>query len=238
MAERGPVSAPAGLNHLTPREVTFVHEFAKDMNAREAAKRAGYAFKDESKAYELLEKPNIQHAIMMLTTAKERTVDLTTQRVIEELAEIAFANIGDFVDWNAGGVMVRGKNMIEQGKLSAIAEVTEVTLPNGMTTVRFKLHNKLKALEDLLAYTLKRDEALEGETGGGLAEELTKRRQAALARARMEAALEAEDSEEAHRVVRESPSDRDVLDEALDGEEEVEVDDDEGNGGDEAEFDR
>jgi phage terminase small subunit len=208
----------SGLNPLTPRETTFVHEFAKDVNAVEAAKRAGYQYKDVNDAYKLLERPNIQHAIMIMMNAREKSLDLTTQRVIEEMAAIAFANIGDFVDWNAGAVMVRGKNMIEAEKLNAIAEITEVTLPNGMTTIRFKLHNKLKALEDLLAYTQKKDESVDSEATG-LAEELTRRRQKALARAAMEAQLEAEDAEEAHRVVRESPSDRDVLDEALDDEE-------------------
>ena len=214
-----------GLHPLTPRETRFVHEFAKDVNAYEAAKRAGYHFTKAEQAYELLEQPNIQYAVMLMLNAKDRTLDVTVQRVIEEMAQIAFANIGDFVDWNSGAVMVRAKNMIEQGKLGAIAEITEVTLPNGMTTIRFKLHNKLKALENLLAYAQEQEKTIEGESDS-LSAELTRRRQRALERAEREAAEEVAESEEAHRVVREYPSDRDYLDEALD-------DDDDGGNDDE-----
>lgn len=207
-----------GLSLLTPREALFVHEFMKDVNPAEAARRAGYKNPSAEMGNALLARPNIRQALLVAMSAKDRTLEVTVQRVIEEMAGIAFANIGDFVDWNGGAVMVRAKNMIEAEKLGAISEITEVTLPNGMTTIRFKLHNKLKALEDLLAYAQEQERALEGESDQSLSAELTRRRQRALARAQMEAALDDEDHAEAHRVVRESPSDRDFLDEALDGE--------------------
>jgi len=201
---------------LTPREAIFVHEFLRDLNAIEAAKRAGYKIKDD-RAYALLEKANIRHSIHFQMQAKDESLDITELRIIEEIAALAFANVGDFIDWTGGSVMIRSKSMIKPSLQAAIAEITEVTLPNGMTTIRFKLHNKLKALEDLLAYTLDKNKALQGNEDDEMVKALTKSRARSLLRAREDAKRDEEDGEEAGRLVRESAPDSDPLDEALDG---------------------
>ena len=66
--------------------------------------------------------------------------------VVLELKRIAFADIGDYVDWDTSSVWVKQSCEIPPEARHAIAKVTRTT--NG--SVRVSLHGKVRAL-DLLA---------------------------------------------------------------------------------------
>ena len=74
------------MEKLTPKQARFVEEYLVDLNATQAAIRAGYS---ESTAraigHENLTKPDIQEAI-----AEARGTEITADRVLEEYAKIAF----------------------------------------------------------------------------------------------------------------------------------------------------
>jgi phage terminase small subunit len=79
---------------LTPKQVRFVQEFLADMNATQAAFRAGYSRKTAySIASENLRKPEI---IQALQEAQRRLADhfqVTQERIIQELATIGFSDV-------------------------------------------------------------------------------------------------------------------------------------------------
>ena len=68
-----------------------------DLNATEAAKRAGYSEKTAySIGFENLRKPEIQEAIQEAMARREKRTAITQDRVLQELARVAFANGTDF----------------------------------------------------------------------------------------------------------------------------------------------
>lgn len=82
---------------LTERQARFVAEYLVDLNATEAAKRAGYSEKTAySIGFENLRKPEIQDAIQTAMAQREKRTAITQDRVLQELARVAFANGTDF----------------------------------------------------------------------------------------------------------------------------------------------
>lgn len=78
------------LPKLTPKQAAFVHEYMIDLNATQAAIRAGYSEKTaRSVAAENLAKPNIQQAIQEARDAREKRSMITVEWVLAQIASIA-----------------------------------------------------------------------------------------------------------------------------------------------------
>ena len=75
---------------LTPKQSAFVREYMVDMNATQAAIRAGYK---EKNAYQIgsenLRKPQVQHAIQKQRAVVEETCRITVEWVLNQIAGIA-----------------------------------------------------------------------------------------------------------------------------------------------------
>ena len=81
---------------LTPQQKRFCEEYLVDFNATQAAIRAKYAKKSASSmGYENLQKHQIRTYISELVKARSQRLQVTADRVLEELAKIAFANEGE-----------------------------------------------------------------------------------------------------------------------------------------------
>lgn len=161
---------------LTDKQTQFVVEYLKDFNATQAAIRAGYSEKTAySIGQENLKKPDISQAIKESLSSQGATVE----RVVGELLKVAFSDINDYIDIDelTGSTKVKALSKMEPGATRAIETIEEDRIikesPNGdQVTVhnkfKFKLHNKLKALEMLLGH-LKApvdDEEKDSESGG------------------------------------------------------------------------
>jgi len=83
-------------NGLTEKQRIFVEEYLIDLNATRAAKSAGYS---EHTAKEIgaenLTKPAIQKIITKAQLKRQKRTEITQDRVLEELARIAFLDIKD-----------------------------------------------------------------------------------------------------------------------------------------------
>ncbi len=81
---------------LTPKQERFVAEYLVDLNAAAAARRAGYSEKTANRiASENLTKPDIQAAIQARRQELARKLEVSQERVLTELAAIAFHEAGD-----------------------------------------------------------------------------------------------------------------------------------------------
>ncbi len=77
---------------MTAKQQLFVDEYLIDLNATQAALRAGYSEKTaRSIGAENLSKPDIEKAIADALEARRLRTEITQDRVLEELAAIAFA---------------------------------------------------------------------------------------------------------------------------------------------------
>lgn len=82
---------------LTKKQELFVKEYLVDLNATQAAIRAGYKEKNaRAIGAENLTKPNIAQNIEKAMAERSKRTEITQDRVLQELAAIAFSNGSDF----------------------------------------------------------------------------------------------------------------------------------------------
>lgn len=79
---------------LTPKQAAFVQEYLVDLNATQAAIRAGYSEDTAgSIGSENLQKPEIQNAIQEAMDLRAERTGITVDRVLVELARMGFADV-------------------------------------------------------------------------------------------------------------------------------------------------
>lgn len=114
-----------------------------DLNATQAAIRAGYSEKSAARiAVELLNKTQVSTELQRVMKNREKRLEITQDMVLQELANIAFSNGSDFVQVSGGSVIVRDTQDIPTEKLSAIASVKETK-----GGIEVKTYDKVRALE-------------------------------------------------------------------------------------------
>jgi phage terminase small subunit len=132
---------------LTKKQKLFCEEYLIDLNATQAAIRAGYSVNSAREiGSENLTKPDIRAYIDKALAERSKRTGINADRVIQELAKIALLNITDVV--NADDATIKGNANRED--TAAILSVKVKTIPteNGEIVEReIKMNDKIKALE-------------------------------------------------------------------------------------------
>jgi phage terminase small subunit len=140
---------------LTARQRRFVDEYLVDVNATQAAIRAGYSARTASvSGCENLTKPNIAAAIITAMQARAQRTQITADRVLEELAVIAFSDIRDFaLDGDGPLSLAPGAPAIGTRAVAAWQR-QRVVRPDGATTTatKIRLWDKVAALRMLMQH--------------------------------------------------------------------------------------
>ena len=132
---------------LTKKQQLFVDEDLIDLNATQAAIRAGYSV-DTAKEIgcENLTKPNIQQAIAEHMAERSKRTGINQDRVVLELAKIDFVKMTDVVDPDTGEILPNASD----DDLACIESVKFKQSDNqygGSIEREVKLASKMKALE-------------------------------------------------------------------------------------------
>ena len=149
---------------LTEKQKRFVEEYLVDLNATQAAIRAGYAEKTaDVQGPRLLGNVRVQGEIQQAMAERSARTEITQDMVIQELARIAFANGTDFAkvvsrevptaiideEGNPQQVMsvvqtvwLMDTDSLAPDKRAAIASIKE-----GKFGIEVKSYDKVKALE-------------------------------------------------------------------------------------------
>lgn len=149
------MAKPTDDNQLTDKQRLFVDEYLKDLNATQAAIRAGYSENGARvQGHVLLTNPNIDALIEEKMHARSKRLEVTADRVVREIAKIAFANLKLVVRWDEeGNAVVVPSDDMDNTTAAAIAEVncTKTRIKGELVSshTRIKMHDKLKALETL-----------------------------------------------------------------------------------------
>lgn len=99
---------------LTTKQQMFVKEYLIDLNATQAAIRAGYSVKTAGKiGQENLIKPEIKAAIQEAMDKRANKLEITAERVLQEIARLAFYDPRKFFD--------------EDGRIKPISELDDDT---------------------------------------------------------------------------------------------------------------
>lgn len=152
---------------LTAKQKRFCEEYLIDLNATQAAIRAGYSPKTaEQTASRLLRNVKVQEYIAKRQKELSRSTEITQERVIKELALIAFSNNADYahvvekkMQVEAGGTLVDvldedGKPVMYRTVEPVLTEeLTEeqkralAVIKKGRDGLEVKSCDKVKALE-------------------------------------------------------------------------------------------
>ncbi len=138
---------------LTPKQRRFVEEYLIDLNASQAARRAGYSKKTAHRiGAENLQKPVIQAAIKAALDAASKRAEVTVDDILRELKHISFARLTDVIHWDDDGVRVKTSEALDDSAIATVQSVRfqEVKNEYGTTkTIQVKQYDKLAALEKL-----------------------------------------------------------------------------------------
>lgn len=115
---------------LTDKQAMFAQEYIVDLNATQAAIRAGYS-EDSAKEIgcENLTKPNIQAAVQKAMDMRAERLQITADRVLVELAKIGFADVRDmFTDAD----QLKSVRNLPDDIAAAVQSIEIVTRPDGV----------------------------------------------------------------------------------------------------------
>lgn len=140
---------------LTPKQEQFCREYLIDLNATQAAIRAGYS---ENTAQEIgsenLSKPMIAARVRELMSARSERTDITADMVLREYAKIAFHNAGKLMSVDGEGLPYIDFSTVTDDDWATVAEVSNEFSPAtnsgpAVTKAKVKFHNKLGALDSV-----------------------------------------------------------------------------------------
>lgn len=135
---------------LNVKQKRFVEEYLIDLNATQAAIRAGYSEKTAySSGQRLLKHVEIQAAIQKRQSKRAVRTEVTQDRVVAELAKIGFSNLNKIITWGGSTESTESISIVPSADIDddTAAALSEFSLtPTGF---KVKLHDKLGALDKL-----------------------------------------------------------------------------------------
>lgn len=129
---------------MTKKQKRFCEEYLIDLNATQAAIRAGYS-PDTAGAIgaENLTKPEIQRAVAQAMAERSRRTGVNAERVVLELAKVAFVNVGNVIDATDATL----KEGAAPEDLAAIQSIKVKDMGEMGIEREIRMADKLKALE-------------------------------------------------------------------------------------------
>lgn len=145
---------------LTAKQAAFVAEYLIDLNATQAAIRAGYSKKTANEqASRLLANVNVAAAVTKAKVKRQARTEITQDSVVRELAKLGFADIRKAVNWGSKPsptddpsareypVELVSSEEMDDDTAAAVSEVALTA-----QGVKIKMHDKRAALESLLRH--------------------------------------------------------------------------------------
>lgn len=134
---------------LNPKQRLFATEYIVDLNATKAAKRAGYSEDSAGQiGHELLKKHEVQKLIQEAMAERSKRTEITADMVLAELGRVAFSNMAHYARWNSHMVDLVDSEELSEDATRCVSEITQTVTAEG-GTVKFKLHDKVGALEKI-----------------------------------------------------------------------------------------
>ena len=138
-----------------PKYELFAQELAKGTKAGAAYVAAGFNA-HASNAVRLSKNEHVAARVAELLAVGAERAGVTVQRIVEELAKIGFANMADYMRAGEGGDPYLDFSALTRDQAAALSEVTVEDFKDGrgeeardVRRIKFKMHDKLNALEKL-----------------------------------------------------------------------------------------
>lgn len=136
---------------MTPKQSAFVREYLIDLNAAQAAVRAGYkASTAKEQGHRLLTNVHISAQIQRAMEERAIRTGITAERVVREVAKLAFLDIAGAFDAEGGLLPLKDMDPDVRAALASL-EIAEISSPEGIAIGRVK---KIKLADKVAALTL------------------------------------------------------------------------------------
>ena len=131
---------------MTKKQKRFVNEYLIDLNATRAYKVAYPSVKKDETAAQagsrMLRNVKVAAYIQERMEERQKRTEITQDRVLQELAAIAFAKATDYAEIKNESVRIRDTAELDEQQIRALAGIEE-----GKFGIKVKLNDKEKALE-------------------------------------------------------------------------------------------
>lgn len=131
---------------MTEKQKIFADEYLIDLNATRAYRVAYPSVKKDETARangsRMLTNANVAEYIAERMQERQKRTEITQDRVLEELAAIAFAKATDYAEVKGECVKIKDTDTLDEQQIRAIAGIKE-----GKYGIELKLNDKEKALE-------------------------------------------------------------------------------------------
>ena len=131
---------------MTEKQKIFADEYLIDLNATRAYKVAYPKVKKDKTAAQagsrMWRNVKVERYIQERMQARQERTEITQDRVLEELAAIAFARTTDYAEVKDGRVLLKNTENLNEQQIRAIAGIKD-----GKYGIEIKLNDKEKALE-------------------------------------------------------------------------------------------
>lgn len=142
------------MSELSEKQKRFCQEYIIDLNGTQAAVRAGYSAKTANEqSARLLANVSIQDCISTLQRKLSDKLEITSERVLGELAKVAFSNIQDYLEDDN---TIADLSQLPRDTAAAVESIKKTSTEWGTgdkggtkTYISFKLYDKIAALEKL-----------------------------------------------------------------------------------------
>ena len=168
---------------LTARQAAFAAEYLLDLNAVQAAIRAGYSpTTATAMSHRLLANVGVQKTIQAGQAARSERTRISADAVLTELAKLGYANMMDYITVSGDGTAGIDLSKLTREQAAAITELTSEDTydKEGNLTRRnkIKLADKRAALVDIGRHLgLFRDRVeITGKDGGAIEVEAVRQR--------------------------------------------------------------
>lgn len=141
---------------LPPKRQRFVEEYLIDLNATQAAIRAGYSVKTANEqGAQLLANLSVRDAVQAAMKARSERTEITADRVLKELGRIAFFDIRKL--YNDDGTLKKPCELDDEAA-AVVSGVDVVEMRTGeddalpMFTKKVKVNDKIAALTNAMKH--------------------------------------------------------------------------------------
>ncbi|MDD3965352.1 MAG: terminase small subunit [Candidatus Moranbacteria bacterium] len=133
---------------LNPKQTTFCQEYLVDLNAKQAAIRAGYSQKTaEVIGYQLLQNTLVAGKLQELRTKQEVRTGISADRALKEAARLAFFDVRKLCDAQGNPIRVQELDDDTAAAIQGLELVSEKDGEGFATVRKYKVADKNAALE-------------------------------------------------------------------------------------------
>jgi phage terminase small subunit len=137
---------------MTPKEIKFCQEYLLDLNATQAAIRAGYSKRSARQiGADNMAKPYISAWIDEQRKAAAKRTELTQDRILQEYAKIAFSDIRKIFNEQNAVIDIKDIDDDTAASISSTESFEEYSRDGVLTgfTKKVKLWDKVRALDSI-----------------------------------------------------------------------------------------